>query len=90
MQREKKDNSYPRVKKYYSILLWKECRFCGKEFKKENGYKIIDFKKCRRSDEYPLCTYYCCTKCSNSIEEVKVKVKKENDLNIMRINPPKC
>ncbi|OSA89069.1 UNVERIFIED_ORG: hypothetical protein B2H98_14000 [Clostridium botulinum] len=85
MQREKKDNSYPRVKKYYSILLWKECRFCKKEFKRENGYKIINLKKCKRSDEYPLYTSYCCSKCANSIEEVKTKLKKQYDLSVMRI-----
>lgn len=66
MQRDKV--SYPIVKKYRPFLFWEECRFCNKEFKKENGFIIRDFKVNRQ------CITYCCSKCAKSIEEVKKKI----------------
>jgi hypothetical protein len=39
MKRIKRENLYPIVKQI-KPLFWTECRFCGKEFKREKGYKI--------------------------------------------------
>ena len=38
--------TYPIIEPIYPIVFWRECRFCGKEFKREHGYKIIDMKAC--------------------------------------------
>ncbi|CAG9714074.1 hypothetical protein [Clostridium neonatale] len=87
MQREK--ITYPIVKKYRPFLFWEECRFCHKEFRKENGFVIKDIKKCRAINEYPIYTSYCCSKCANSIEEVKLKIDDEDIVKKMRnIKPP--
>ena len=40
MIRERK--SYPIVKRYKSFLFWRECIFCNREFKRENGFIIED------------------------------------------------
>ncbi|WP_238886448.1 hypothetical protein [Clostridium sp. YIM B02551] len=78
MQREKKRETYPIVKLIHPRWFWKECRFCNKEFKKEDGFEILDFKACRASNEYPLFTSYCCNKCANNIEQVKDKIEKSS------------
>lgn len=75
MKRDKA--TYPIIESIYPILFWRECRFCGKEFKREHGYKIIDIKACRASGEYPLYNSYCCSECGKSEEDVKEKVNKE-------------
>lgn len=82
MQRDKV--SYPIVKKYRPFLFWEECRFCNKEFKKENGFIIRDFKVNRQ------CITYCCSKCAKSIEEVKKKIDDEDKVKkILNIKPPR-
>lgn len=88
MQRKKVKIEYPNIKPHYPKFFWTTCRFCGNEFKKENGYRITDIKKCRRSDEEPLYTYYCCSLCASGIEEVKDKIEKEN-VNILNKKPPR-
>lgn len=77
MQRQK-SSIYLKAKTIYPRWLWHECRFCNKEFKRENGFKIIDYKKSRAVNEDPLFTSYCCNKCANSIEEVIEKIKKQD------------
>jgi len=63
MIREKQ--TYPKVKNI-KPLFWKECRFCGKEFKRE-GYSIEDYTQINAR----LYMSYCCGKCGKDIEEVK-------------------
>lgn len=88
MKRDK-EKEYPKVKIIHPRFFWKECRFCNKEFKKEDGFEIIDLKACRASGEYPLFTSYCCNKCANSIEEVKDKIEKSSlEYKLKRIKPP--
>lgn len=41
MKRIKRENSYPIVKQIKPFF-WRECRFCGREFKREKGYEIED------------------------------------------------
>lgn len=74
MQRDKKQ--YTIVKKYRPLLFWQECRFCGKEFKKESGFIIRYIKIRRASNEDPIEILYCCSKCGNNIESVKRKTAK--------------
>lgn len=69
--------TYPIIEPIHPILFWRECRFCGKEFKREHGYKIIDMKACRASGEYPFYDSYCCSECGKSEEDVKEKVNEE-------------
>lgn len=71
MIREKK--SYPIVKRYKSFFFWRECIFCNREFKRENGF-IIESLPNRNS----LIRYsYCCPECASSSEEVKIKLKEK-------------
>jgi len=62
---------YPQVK-MIKPFFWKECRFCGKEFKREKGFSIWDYT---RVNAY-LYTSYCCSKCAKDIESVEMLVKK--------------
>lgn len=91
MQRDKIKTTYPVVKEYRSFMFWRECRFCGKEFKRENGFKIIDLKMCRRSDEDPIFISYCCSKCGQNIDDVinKVDMQAHPLKYFNNINPPK-
>lgn len=71
MIREKKN--YPIVKRYKSFLFWRECIFCNREFKRENGFIIEDLIGIKS-----LTTYlYCCPECALSSEEVKIKFKEK-------------
>ncbi|WP_455789233.1 hypothetical protein [Clostridium butyricum] len=89
MQRDKKKKQYPIVNKYRPLLFWRECRFCGKEFKKESGFIISDIKICRASNEDPIEISYCCSKCGNNVESVKRKVEIEKcSRNIINVKPP--
>lgn len=85
MQREK-INAYPKIKRYKPILFWEECRFCHKEFKKEYGFIIKEHKKCRASNEEPIYTSYCCSKCASTIDEVIQKLEK-SELDLKKIRP---
>ena len=67
MKRQKK--TYPLIKQIKPIL-WKECRFCGKEFRWENGFRIEDYTKINAS----LYWSYCCSECCNDMESVKDKI----------------
>lgn len=69
MKRNKK--TFPKVK-VVKPLFWKECRFCHREFKNEEGYKIQELGVIDKL------TYnsYCCNECAKSIEEVKNKLGK--------------
>lgn len=69
--------TYPIVKKFTPLLFWYKCRFCGKEFKRELGFKIKAFKRCRAAGEYPIYESYCCNECATSEEEVKILIEKE-------------
>ncbi|AAK79193.1 hypothetical protein BJV85_002777 [Clostridium acetobutylicum] len=48
MKRDKKVTTYPNIK-IIKPFFWKECRFCHKEFKKEQGFEIEDLCKVQRS-----------------------------------------
>jgi hypothetical protein len=58
--------TYPIVKEIKPFF-WKECRFCGKEFKRELGFEILDYTAVNPSLYYS----YCCNECGDSIETVK-------------------
>jgi hypothetical protein len=72
MKREKE--TYPKVKTYKSYFFWEECRFCHKEFRREQGFKIID-----APDLYGDHTItYSCNDCTSSINDVKEKINQEH------------
>lgn len=58
--------TYPVVKVFRPLLFWRKCKFCNKEFVREEGYKIML--------KHDLDTYYCCNDCGISIDDVKNKV----------------
>lgn len=72
MIREKE--TYPIVKEFKSWF-WRECRFCGKEYKKETMYKIEDEKACRASNSPPTYISYCCNHCADNKDMVKELIK---------------
>lgn len=72
--------TYPKVKQIRPLLLWCECRFCHKEFRRELGYEITDIKSCRGAGENPYFISYCCNNCADTIEEVKLKIKRAKDI----------
>ena len=81
---------YPIIKKYKSFFFWEECIFCKQEFRREQGFEILDKKFCHASNESPLYYSYCCSSCCTSIEEVKNKlddIKKNSIINLL--NKPK-
>lgn len=66
--------TYPIVKRYKSLFFWRECKFCNREFKRENGFIIKDVV-------YPtslITHYYCCPECALTIEQVKEKILENN------------
>ena len=78
MKRDK--NTYPNINKIYPIFLWKECRFCGKEFKKEYGFKITKENECQCfNEDTKYNTTYCCSDCCKDENEVVQKLNLEND-----------
>lgn len=88
MQRDKK-SLYPKIKKYKPILFWEECRFCGKEFKKELGYVIKELGAWS-SGGVSTVTTYCCRRCAPTEDILRIKLDQEKiGLEIMRNNPPK-
>jgi hypothetical protein len=66
--------TYPKVKLYKSYFFWEESRFCHKEFRKEQGFKIVDYKACKYGEENPFFTSYCCSDCASSMDKVKEKI----------------
>lgn len=71
--------TYPIIKTFKPIL-WKECRFCHKEFRKEVGYEIeelptIQFARNCNNNIFS----YCCNECINSIDILKEKVIAERN-----------
>ena len=44
MRRKVNDIAYPIIKTI-KPWMWHKCRFCGYEFKREEGFKIIDYKE---------------------------------------------
>lgn len=68
MKRHKQ--KYPQIRKIEPLIFWRECRFCGREFKGELGYEILDYTKVN-----PYLYYsYCCNECGWGIEDVRLKV----------------
>lgn len=86
MKRNKE--TYPKVTKYKSYFFWEECRFCHKEFRREQGFKIIDYKACKYGEESPFFTSYCCSNCASDIDEVKEKIHKKKE-DFLNSRPPK-
>ena len=64
MMRDKQ--TYPKVKAIKPFF-WTECRFCGKEFKREKGFRIEDYTQVNARLYYS----FCCSKCGKDIESVK-------------------
>lgn len=85
MKREKRENLYPIVKPIKPFFFWKECRFCGKEFKRELGYEIEDL-----TTMIPRRVFwsYCCNTCGKSKDDV-VKLVKDTKLMSPPPKPPK-
>ncbi|MBO0537931.1 hypothetical protein EXQ27_04280 [Clostridium botulinum] len=77
MKREK--IKYPLIK-HFMPLLWKECRFCGREFKIENGFIIKDYTRVNPR----LYNSYCCNDCCKTIEDVKKKIQ-DNEMNFKKL-----
>lgn len=73
---------YPKVKQIKPFF-WKECRFCGREFKREIGYEIEDYTAVNAH----LYWSYCCNECAQSVDEV-VKLVNSEKL-ILPPPPPK-
>ena len=61
--------NYPEIKTIKPFF-WKECRFCGKEFERETGYRIWDYT----SVNPVLYFSYCCNKCARCMSDVKMLV----------------
>lgn len=61
--------TYPKVKKIFPRIFWKQCMFCKREFKKELGYKI--------EYEYSTSFSYCCNECAIDEDDLKKYFKKE-------------
>lgn len=73
----KKDKiTYPIVKKIRPLIFWCECRFCNREFKRESGFKIIDFKSCQVIGTNPFWESYCCNNCASNESDVKELINK--------------
>ncbi|HID0823825.1 TPA: hypothetical protein ACXDAP_001969 [Clostridium botulinum] len=77
MKREKMN--YPFIKSF-NPFFWKECRFCGKEFRRENGFIIRDYTKVNPQ----LYDSYCCNECCENIEDVKKKIQ-DDEINVKRL-----
>lgn len=72
-KREKSNKYYSSVVgggiyNHYGILLWRECFFCSKEFRREKGYRF------QMQMNSPW--VYSCAGCSSSKEDVNENVKK--------------
>lgn len=77
MKRDK--YTYTNITKIYPIFLWKECRFCGKEFKKEYGFKITKENECQCFNENTKYNItYCCNDCCKDENEVIQRLAKES------------
>lgn len=78
MKRQKK--TYSHVKMIVPIF-WKECRFCGREFKWEDGFRIEDYTKINAR----LYFSYCCTDCCSCISELEDRLRREDISTYRRI-----
>lgn len=70
--------AFPKIKRIYPLLFWKECRFCGKEFRRENGFEIVNLNVTQIiniPEQYNIS--YCCSECCNDENEVVKRIKKE-------------
>lgn len=72
--------TYPRIEPIKPFF-WRECRFCGREFKREIGYKIEDYTIINPH----LYFSYCCNACAGNIDHVKDLVKKSKIIKRPRI-----
>ncbi|EJO5349047.1 hypothetical protein NRP93_003199 [Clostridium botulinum] len=70
---------YPFIKSFKPFF-WKECKFCSKEFRRENGFIIKDYTKV---NPY-LYDSYCCNECCETIEDVQKKIQ-EDELNFEKL-----
>ena len=69
----------PIIKRINSLLFWHECEFCGHEFKREEGFKIKDYKRCYGTGENPIRTYYCCSDCAKDKGGVLKLIKQADE-----------
>ncbi len=76
MQRKQLKYRYPIIKRIYPRVFWHDCDFCKNEFKKEMGFKILDKKACFAFGEDPIRTFYCCSKCANTEQDVMNLISK--------------
>lgn len=79
MKRENQSITYPIIKEFKPIL-WKECRFCHKEFRKETGYKIEELPAIRLLGNIQNNIFtYCCNDCFSNVDELKEEVIRLRD-----------
>ena len=69
MRRKAEDIAYPIIKPV-TPWIWRKCRFCGYEFRKEEGFKITDLKDYYVVKDVPLDQYYCCSECAKTKKDV--------------------
>jgi hypothetical protein len=69
--------TYPIVKSFKPIL-WRKCRFCKLEFRKENGYKIEELVAVN-ANTHPHVISYSCGTCCKDINEVREKTIEERN-----------
>lgn len=70
MQRKQLKYKYPIVKKIHPRIFWHSCDFCKNEFKKEDGFEILDIKSCFYGCENSTKLFYCCSKCASTEQDV--------------------
>ncbi len=78
-----KDVAYGEIHKHYSLLFWKSCMFCMRDFKREQGYRFLLTGKGDWS--------YSCSRCSVSKSHCNDNVKYWKDTQrakIKNIIPP--
>lgn len=89
MQRDKVA-PYPKIARYKPILLWEECRFCHREFRKEYGYAIKELSTRSLATGPQVETTYCCKDCAGSLNEVRLKIELgAKELELLKNKPPK-
>ena len=86
MRRKVTDIAYPIIKTI-KPWMWHKCRFCGYEFKREEGFKIIDYKEYYVTKDIPLDEYYCCSECAKTKEDVEklIEESKRHELKLTKL-----
>lgn len=62
--------TYPYVREIKKSIFWKECQFCGVEFKKEKYYEVT-----KQYMNGTIGRTYACNRCFNHVDEVYAKLE---------------